>query len=109
LTQEIDDDDLGRYLEPLLAEWNRLSPDELRSLSGASDLLSAGGEVSYRTEERTPYGYEYVELEIRKGEVFCMRLQLEGRPGALSTETYLPVVQVEGDVAACAAWLSSSR
>jgi hypothetical protein len=109
LTHEIDDDDLEQFLEPLLADWNRLSPDELRSLSKVSNLSTAGGEVSYVTEERTPYGYEYVELEIRKGSVFSMRLQLEGRPGGLSTGTYHPVVQVEGDVAACAAWLASSR
>jgi hypothetical protein len=108
LTQEIDDDDLERFLKPLLAEWNQLSPDELRSLSSASYRPTTGGEVSYVTEERTPYGYEYVELEIRVSTAFSMRLQLEGRPGGLSTETYLPVVKVEGDAVACAAWLASS-
>jgi hypothetical protein len=109
LTEEIDDSDLERFLEPLLVEWNGLAPEQLRALRAAPLTSRANGRVSYVSEERTPYGYQYVQLEIRNDPIFAMRLQLEGQPGDLSMEVYLPVVTVEGDVEACAEWVRTGR
>jgi hypothetical protein len=101
----IEDNDLEGFLEPLLAEWNRLAPDNLRALHAAPIASCLDGRVGYVAEDRSVYGYEFVELEIRADPAFTMRLQLEGRFGDLSMSTHLPVVRVEGDVKACATWL----
>ena len=75
MTEGIDDDDLERFLEPLLAEWNGLAPVQLRALRAAPLTSRANGRLSYIGEERTPYGYQYVDLEIRNDPIFAMRLQ----------------------------------
>jgi hypothetical protein len=105
----IDDSDLERFLEPLITEWNRLKPDELRVLREAPIASGSLERVSYVSEDHTPFGYEYVEFEIRGDPKFAMRVRIEGRPADLSTKAYLPVVIVDGDVSACAAWLSARR
>ena len=105
----IDDIDLQRFLEPLIEHWNRLEPDELRAMHDVRLFGQRPGRLSYVTEGRTPFGYDYVEFEIRNQPEFAMRIRIEGRPGDLSMMTYLPVVTVDGDKAACSAWLLSRR
>ena len=101
----IAEDDLERFLGPLLTEWNRLSPAELRSLQNAPLARDPAAQVSYLAEDRTPYGYRYVELEIAKPGLFRLGLKVEGEPGDLSMAAYHPVVDLDGDEAALRAWL----
>jgi hypothetical protein len=108
LTALVDENELERFLEPLLAEWNVLAPDELRSLRDAP-LAIPKARVTYLGEERSPFGYEYVTLEIRCDPAFKIRVQIEGAPGDLSMKTYLPIAHVIGDPAACARWLRRAR
>jgi len=103
----ISDDVIERFLGPLLGEWNRLGPDlrTARSVPLASDPSCA---LSFLGEHLSPYGYDCVQLELRREGQFALRLQIEGRPGDLSLQTHHPVVSVEGDEAACLDWMEAA-
>src|SRR5580700_5828747 len=83
MTEQIDDDDLERFLGPQLAEWNQLKPVEVRGLRAAPLAADASVAVTYVSERSTPFGYEYVEFEFRNADVFTLKLL--DRPGALPT------------------------
>ena len=83
MTEQIDDDDLERFLGPQVAEWNQLKPVEVRGLRAAPLAADASVAVTYVSERSTPFGYEYVEFEFRNADVFTLKLL--DRPGALPT------------------------
>jgi hypothetical protein len=103
----IADRDLEDFLGPVLIEWNRLGPAGLRALRAAPLECDSGALVTYVGEERTPYGYEYVELEISKP-AFVLNVRVEGVPGNLSMAAYLPVLRLQGDEAECNAMLGAA-
>ena len=104
----IDDNDLERFLRPLLVEWNGLPPAELRALCSAPLRHDPGARVSYLGEESTSFGYRYVELEVTKASTFTLNLKLEGTAGDLSMAAYLPVVRLEGDERNFGEWLRAA-
>jgi hypothetical protein len=106
---ELPDADLERLLGSLLTELNRLPAEELRSLRHVPLDCDRSVQVSYLREERTAFGYEFVELELRRPAAFEINLRVEGVVGALSTVTHLPVVRVTGDAAAARAWLADAN
>lgn len=101
----IDDNDLERFLGPLMVEWNGLPPAELRALHSAPLPHDPDVHVSYVGEESTPFGYRYLELEINKGGAFTLNLKLEGTAGDLSMAAYLPVARLDGDERSFGKWL----
>jgi hypothetical protein len=65
MTEQIDDDDLERFLGPLLAEWNQLKPVEIRALRAAP--LAADASVA-------------VTLPVRRDWIPCYFQQAKAGP-----------------------------
>lgn len=102
---EADDDLLELRLAPLLAACNAMPAPWLRRLRAAPIDGLPGATVSYAGEEKTPFGYAYVALDLTPTAAFELNLRIEGEPGSLSFAAYRPVVTVKGDEAAFLAWV----